>query len=65
MDVRSAPFRKPRGPETLPLETGGLHGVPTPYNRMLQEVAAEAVREKRVPGSYSVEEMVERAKRLG
>lgn len=44
---------------------GGLHGVPTPYNRMLQETAAEAVRERRVPGSYSVEEMVERAKRLG
>jgi 2-dehydropantoate 2-reductase len=44
---------------------GALHGVPTPYSRMLQEVAAEAAREHRVPGSYSVEEMIERAKRFG
>ncbi len=43
---------------------GALHGVPTSYNRMLQETAAEAARERRVPGSYSVEELVERAKRL-
>ena len=44
---------------------GALHGVPTPYNRALQDAAAEAVRERREPGSYSVEELVERAKRLG
>lgn len=40
---------------------GALHGVPTPFNRMLQQVAAEAVREGREPGSYSVDELVERA----
>lgn len=40
---------------------GTLHGVPTPYNRMLQQVAAEAVREGRGPGSYTVEELEERA----
>jgi 2-dehydropantoate 2-reductase len=44
---------------------GALHGVPTPYNRVLQVVAAEAVRERREPGSYSVEELVERAKNIG
>ena len=44
---------------------GALHGVPTPYNRALQDAAAEAVRERRQPGSYSVEELVGRAKRLG
>ena len=43
---------------------GALHGVPTPYNRMLQHVAAEAVRERREPGSYTVEELTERAEAL-
>ena len=43
---------------------GALHGVPTPYNRVLQDVAAEAVREHREPGSYSVDELVERAKKI-
>lgn len=43
---------------------GALHGVPTPYNRMLQQVAAEAVRERREPGSYTVEELTERATAL-
>lgn len=40
---------------------GMLHGVPTPYNRMLQRVAEEAARERREPGSYTVEELMERA----
>jgi 2-dehydropantoate 2-reductase len=35
---------------------GALHGVPTPYNRMLQEAAAEAAQLGRKPGSYTVEE---------
>ncbi len=39
---------------------GALHGVPTPYNRMLQEVAAEAARLGRKPGSYTVEELMAR-----
>jgi 2-dehydropantoate 2-reductase len=39
---------------------GALHGVPTPYNRMLQEAAAEAVRLGRKPGSYNVEELLGR-----
>ncbi len=39
---------------------GALHGVPTPYNRMLQQAAAEAVRERRRPGSYTVEDLLKR-----
>jgi 2-dehydropantoate 2-reductase len=39
---------------------GALHGVPTPYNRMLQAAAAEAVREGRGTGSYTVEELMGR-----
>jgi 2-dehydropantoate 2-reductase len=37
---------------------GSLHGVPTPYNRMLQDAAAEAVRMGRKPGSYTVEDLL-------
>ncbi|MCH8052411.1 MAG: NAD(P)-binding domain-containing protein [Chloroflexi bacterium] len=37
---------------------GALHGVPTPYNRMLQAAAAEASREGREPGSYTPEELL-------
>ena len=37
---------------------GALHGVPTPYNRMLQGAAAEASREGREPGSYTPEELL-------
>ncbi len=44
---------------------GALHGVPTPYNRMLQNVAAEAAREERKPGSYSVDALMARARALG
>lgn len=44
---------------------GALHGVPTPYNRMLQAAAAEAVRQGRRPGSYTVEELTARARALG
>ena len=39
---------------------GGLHGVPTPINRMLLAVAAEAVRERREPGSYTPAELLRR-----
>jgi 2-dehydropantoate 2-reductase len=39
---------------------GALHGVATPFNRMLQLAAAEAVREGRGTGSYSVEELMTR-----
>jgi 2-dehydropantoate 2-reductase len=37
---------------------GALHGVPTPYNRMLQQAAAEAQRENRAPGSYTPESLL-------
>lgn len=37
---------------------GALHGVPTPFNRMLQFAAAQAVREGRRPGSYTVDDLV-------
>jgi len=40
---------------------GALHGVPTPYNRVLQRLAAQAVRERRAPGSYTVGELIARA----
>jgi 2-dehydropantoate 2-reductase len=36
---------------------GALHGVPTPYNRVLQRLAAQAAREQRAPGSHTVEEI--------
>ena len=39
---------------------GGLHGAPSPVNRMLMTVAAEAVRERRGPGSYTPEELLRR-----
>jgi 2-dehydropantoate 2-reductase len=39
---------------------GALHGIATPFNRMLQLAAAEAVREGRRPGSYTVEELMAR-----
>jgi len=37
---------------------GALHGVPTPYNRMLQAAAAEASRDNREPDSYTPEELL-------
>jgi 2-dehydropantoate 2-reductase len=40
---------------------GALHGIPTPFNRMLQRLSAHAARERQPPGSYSVEELMERA----
>lgn len=40
---------------------GTEHGVPTPYNRMLQRASAEAVRDGREPGSFSVDELLARA----
>jgi 2-dehydropantoate 2-reductase len=36
---------------------GRLHGVPTPVNALLQDVANEMARERRPPGSYMVEEL--------
>ena len=36
---------------------GALGGVPTPYNRLLQRLAAQAAREQRAPGSYTVDEL--------
>lgn len=40
---------------------GALHGVPTPYNRMLQRVMAEALRKGRSPGTYTPEDLMRRA----
>ena len=37
---------------------GALHGVPTPYNRLLQRLAAQAVLEEREAGSYTAEELI-------
>jgi 2-dehydropantoate 2-reductase len=39
---------------------GALHGIATPFNRMLQLAAAEAVREGRRPGAYTVQELMTR-----
>ncbi len=36
---------------------GALHGVPTPYNRLLQKVANQMARTGKRPGSVSVEEL--------
>jgi 2-dehydropantoate 2-reductase len=40
---------------------GALHGIPTPYNRLLQRLTAEAARQQRPPGSYTVDELMARA----
>jgi 2-dehydropantoate 2-reductase len=37
---------------------GSLHGVPTPYNRMLQRVSAAATAGGLAPGSFSVDELM-------
>jgi 2-dehydropantoate 2-reductase len=37
---------------------GRLHGVPTPVNRLLQGLAAEAAREGRRPGTFPVDELI-------
>lgn len=42
---------------------GRLHGVPTPVNSALQELAAEAARERRAPGSMSMDELLARVTR--
>jgi 2-dehydropantoate 2-reductase len=39
---------------------GALHGVPTPFNRMVQQAAAEAALLKKKPGDYTVEELMSR-----
>jgi 2-dehydropantoate 2-reductase len=36
---------------------GKLHGIPTPYNRLLQKVANQMARTGKRPGSISVEEL--------
>jgi 2-dehydropantoate 2-reductase len=43
---------------------GALHGLPTPYNRAVQQAAAEAAREGAQPGSYSAEQIIARAREL-
>jgi 2-dehydropantoate 2-reductase len=40
---------------------GALNGVPTTYNRMLQNAANEAVRDARPAGSYTVDELMAKA----
>ena len=35
-----------------------LHGTPAPYNRLLQRLAAAAVRDGSAPGSYTVEQLL-------
>jgi len=40
---------------------GALHGVHTPYNRLLQRLTAEAARQRRPPGSYTVDELMAQA----
>ena len=42
---------------------GALHGVPTPYNRLLQRLAAEAARERREPAAFTPEQMIELGRR--
>ena len=42
---------------------GRIHGVPTPVNNALQELAAEAVREKRAPGAMPLDELRARVTR--
>jgi 2-dehydropantoate 2-reductase len=44
---------------------GSEHGVPTPYNRMLQRACAEAMRDGRPAGSFTVEELMARAEGPG
>jgi 2-dehydropantoate 2-reductase len=39
---------------------GRLHGIATPVNEALQQLAARAVRERRAPGSMSLEELDQR-----
>ena len=39
---------------------GSLHNVPTPFNRMVQQVAAEASRLGKKPGDYTADELMAR-----
>lgn len=39
---------------------GALHGVPTPFNRMVQQAAAEAARLGKKPGDYTVDDLMAR-----
>jgi 2-dehydropantoate 2-reductase len=36
---------------------GRLHGIPTPYNRVLQRIAGEMARTGKRPGSVTVEDL--------
>jgi 2-dehydropantoate 2-reductase len=38
---------------------GALHGVPTPYNRLLQRLSAEAARARSEPAAYKPEQVIE------
>jgi 2-dehydropantoate 2-reductase len=42
---------------------GSVHGVSTPYNRMLQRVSAAATRDGLAPGSFAVQELMAQADR--
>ena len=42
---------------------GSLHGVPTPYNRVLQRVSAAATRDGLAPGSFTAQELMALADR--
>ncbi|HEY8489409.1 MAG TPA: 2-dehydropantoate 2-reductase [Dehalococcoidia bacterium] len=44
---------------------GALHGVPTPYNRLIQQVSAQAAREGHPPGSYDAAELLARGRAGG
>jgi 2-dehydropantoate 2-reductase len=44
---------------------GRLHGVPTPVNELLQQLAADAVRAGAKPGSMPLDELVARVQALG
>ncbi len=40
---------------------GRIHGIPTPFNRVLQRIAGEMARNREMPGRYSAEELGEMA----
>jgi 2-dehydropantoate 2-reductase len=42
---------------------GSLYGVPTPYNRMLQSVSAQAINDGREAGSFTVQKLMALAER--
>lgn len=44
---------------------GRIHGIPTPFNAVLQRVATAMARRQQPPGLYSAEELYEKASALG